>query len=69
MPTALQGDNFVHTCQHCGHPNTDSRSKPLPFMFSGYRCTSCGRPLDDLDYDLLSKKNAARRKPDGTTPP
>jgi DNA-directed RNA polymerase subunit RPC12/RpoP len=57
MPTALQGDLFVHTCQHCGHQQTDRRDKILPFHFNGYRCTSCGRPLDDLDHDLLARES------------
>jgi DNA-directed RNA polymerase subunit RPC12/RpoP len=55
MPTAMQGDNIVHTCQYCGHQQSQPRNKPLPFMFNGYRCTSCDRPLDDLDYALLAE--------------
>lgn len=63
MPTALQGDNFVHTCCYCGHSNTERRDKLLPFHFNGYRCTGCGRPLDDLDHDLLSRESQPRTKP------
>jgi DNA-directed RNA polymerase subunit RPC12/RpoP len=54
MPTAVQGEHFVHTCRYCGHPQSERRDKPAPFMFNGYRCNHCGRQLDDLDYDLLA---------------
>jgi len=62
MPTAVQGDNFVHTCQYCGHPQTERRDKNLPFMFNGYRCSRCGRPLDDLDYELLINQSTTHEK-------
>jgi predicted SprT family Zn-dependent metalloprotease len=64
MPTAVQGDLFVHTCQYCGYPQTERRDKLLPFSFNAYRCSSCGRPLDDLDHDLLTLKSTPKR----TTP-
>jgi DNA-directed RNA polymerase subunit RPC12/RpoP len=61
MPTHVQDDLFVHTCQYCGHQQTDSRHKKMPFLFTGYRCTKCGRPLDDLDHDLLVEKSISSK--------
>lgn len=60
MPTCIEGNNFAHTCQHCGHKQTERRDKPFPFLFTQYRCIGCSRTLDDLDYELLAEARVTR---------